>query len=272
MVEASSRDKILDFNNLKKNLLINGESFQLMAATNFTSSKLSSTTNDHFTGIVKLTDDYVCFDNLNRNKEFFCINNLNASQYSHFANNIGVSIYVRFGSSLNFEIPEIRPFDLNSDTPLNFLLLEKISIVQFNEYLSQFEKLLNGILNKELFSWRFKVYCTNKVKGKKDLLARSHSAALSSSQMTLVSENFFQIINLKKLNVNITGMVLLPEFIIFLGMNIFESDFDEIDNKLSNFFFSRKKDNFVHILDYYNIENKEDADTESDNVEEYIYV
>jgi hypothetical protein len=31
MVEASSRDKILDFNNLKKNLLINGESFQLMA-------------------------------------------------------------------------------------------------------------------------------------------------------------------------------------------------------------------------------------------------
>jgi hypothetical protein len=62
--------------------------------------------------------------------------------------------------------------------------------------------------------------------------------------MTLVSENFFQIKNLKKLNVNITGMVLLPEFIIFLGMNIFESDFDDIDNKLSNFFFSRKKDNF----------------------------
>jgi hypothetical protein len=37
-------------------------------------------------------------------------------------------------------------------------------------------------------------------------------------------------------------------------------------------FFSRKKDNFVNILDYYNIENKEDADTDSDNVEEYIYV
>ena len=69
MVEASSRDKILDFNNLKQNLLINGESFQLMATTNFTSSKLSS--NDHFTGIVKLNDDYVCFDNLSRNKEFF---------------------------------------------------------------------------------------------------------------------------------------------------------------------------------------------------------
>jgi hypothetical protein len=139
------------------------------------------------------------------------------------------------------EIPEIRLFDLNSDTPLNFLLLEKISNVQFNEYLSQFEKLLHGILNKELFSWRFKVYCTNKVKRKKDLLARSHSAALSSSQMTLVSEIFFHIFNLKKLNVNITRMVLLPEFIIFLGMNIFESDFDEIDNKLSNFFFEKER-------------------------------
>jgi hypothetical protein len=177
MVEASSRDKILDFNNLKKNLIINGESFQLMATTNFTSSKLSSNKNDHFTGIVKLNDGYVCFDNLNRNKEFFCINNLNDSQYSHFANNIGVSIYVRFGSSLNFEKPEIRPFNRNSDIPLNFLLLEKISNVQLNEYLSQFEKSLNGILNKELFSWRFKVYCMNKVKEKNNLIARSHTEA-----------------------------------------------------------------------------------------------
>jgi hypothetical protein len=80
MIEASSRDEIVDFNNLKKILIINGESFQLMATTNFTSSKLSSNKNDHFTGIVKLNDDFVCFDNLNRNKEFLSINNLNNNQ------------------------------------------------------------------------------------------------------------------------------------------------------------------------------------------------
>jgi hypothetical protein len=153
MVEASSRDEIVDFNNLKKILIINGESFQLMATTIFTSSKLSSNKNDHFTGIVKLNDDFVCFDNLNRNKEFLSINNLNNNQYSHFANNICVSIYVRSGSSLNFDIPQIKPFDRNLDTPLNFLLLEKLSNVQLNEYLAHFDKFLNGILDKELFSW-----------------------------------------------------------------------------------------------------------------------
>jgi hypothetical protein len=171
MVEASSSDEIVDFNNLKKILIINGESFQLMATTNFTSSKLSSNKNDHFTGIVKLNDDFVCFDNLNRNKEFLSINNLNNNQYSHFANNIGVSIYVRSGSSLNFDIPQIKPFDRNLDTPLNFLLLEKLSNVQLNEYLTHFDKFLNGILDKELFSWRFKVYSTNKLKEKKNYLA-----------------------------------------------------------------------------------------------------
>jgi hypothetical protein len=209
-----------------------------MATTNFTSSKLSSNKNDHFTGIVKLNDDYVCFDNLSRNKEFFCINNLNDS---HFAKNIGLSIYVRFSSRLNFEKPEIRPFDRSSDIPLNFLLLEKISDVQLNEYLSQFEKSLNGILNKELFSWRFKVYCMNKVKERNNLIARSHTEALSSSQRTLVSDNFLKIINLKNIHVNIIPMVLLAEFIIFLGMNIFDSDFDDIDNKLSNFFLRERR-------------------------------
>jgi hypothetical protein len=272
MVEASSRDKILDFNTLKKNIIINGESFQLMASTNFTSSKLSSNKNDHFTGIVKLNDDYVCFDNLSRIKEFFCINNLNASQYSHFANNIGVSIYVRFGSSLKFEKPEIRPFDRSSDIPLNFLLLEKISNVQLNEYLSQFEKSLNGILNKELFSWRFKVYCMNKVKERNILIARSHTQALSSSQSTIVADYFHKIIKMKDINVNIIPLVLLPEFIIFLGMNILDSDFDDIDNKLSNFFFTRKKNNPVNILDYYVTENKEDSETDNEANEEFIFV
>jgi hypothetical protein len=103
------------------------------------------------------------------------------------------------------------------------------------------EKSLNGILNKELFSWRFKVYCMNKVKERNNLIARSHTEALSSSQRTLVSDNFLKIINLKNIHVNIIPMVLLAEFIIFLGMNIFDSDFDDIDNKLSNFFLRERK-------------------------------
>ena len=78
----------------------------------------------------------------------------------------------------------------------------------------------------------------NKVKEKNNLIARSHTEALSSS---LVSENFLKIIYLKNLHVNIIPMVLLAEFIIFLGMNIFDSDFDDIDNKLSKFFLRDRK-------------------------------
>jgi hypothetical protein len=268
LVEASNRDNILDFNNLKKNLVINGASFQLMASTNFTNSKLSSNKNDHFTGIVKLNDDFVCFDNLDKEKKFISINNLDDNQYRHFANNIGVSIYVRLGSNLNFEIPQIKPFDRNLDTPLNFLLLEEISNVQLNEYLLHFEKFVNGILDNELFSWRFKVYCTKTLKNKNILFGRAHTEALSQSQVTHIANIFRIITNEKKFKVEVVALVLMPEFIIFLGMNIFDSDYDEIDNKLSTFAFKKKKDKLVNILDYYINENKE----ASDNVEEYIYV
>ena len=67
----------------------------------------------------------------------------------------------------------------------DYKLLEKITNVQLNEFLSQFEWFLNGILAKELFSWRFKVYCTNKRKEKNILNGRSHTVAVSWSNMTL---------------------------------------------------------------------------------------
>jgi hypothetical protein len=243
-----------------------------MASTNFTSSKLSANKDDHFTGIVKLNDYFVCFDNLDKEKKFISINNLVDNQYKHFANNIGVSIYVRFGSNLNFEIPQIKPFDRNLDTPLNFLILEQISNVQLDEYLLHFEKFVNGILDNELFSWRFKVYCTKKLKDKNILFGRTHSEAISRSQETHISNIFLKFTNEKKFKVDVVALVLVPEFIIFLGMNIFDSDYDEIDNKLSTFAFTKKKDNLVNILDYYINENKKDSVTDSGNVEEYIYV
>ena len=86
--------------------------------------------------------------------------------------------------------------------------------------------------------------------------------------MTHISNIFRIITNEKKFKVEVVALVLMPEFIIFLGMNIFDSDYDEIDNKLSTFAFKKKKDKLVNILDYYINENKE----ASDNVEEYIYV
>jgi hypothetical protein len=128
-------------------------------------------------------------------------------------------------------------------------------------------KFVNGILDNELFSCRFKVYCTYKLKDKKNLFGRAHTEALSQSQVTHISNIFLKITNEK-----IVALVLMLEFIIFLGMNIFDSDYDEIDNKLSTFAFKKKKDNLVNILDYYKNENKEASKTESDNVEEYIYV
>ena len=34
-------------------------------------------------------------------------------------------------------------------------------------------------------------------------------------------------------------------------MDIFNTEFDDIDNKLCNFLFYKKKFNFVNIMDYY---------------------
>ena len=101
------------------------------------------------------------FDNLNKKKEFIP---LNSCQYSYYASDIGVSIYVRFGPILESDIPEIRPFDRVTDIPFNFLLLAKVSDEKLKEYLVNFEKLLISILKKELFSWRFKLFCLNKKK------------------------------------------------------------------------------------------------------------
>jgi hypothetical protein len=81
----------------------------------------------------------------------------------------------------------------------------------------------------------------NKVKERNILIARSHTQALSSSQSTIVADYFHKIIKMKDINVNIIPLVLLPEFIIFLGMNILDSDFDDIDNKLSNFFLRERR-------------------------------
>ena len=64
LVQTSSGNKIVDFNKISEKKIINGDSFQLMAATNHTSCQLSSNKKDHFTGIVKLNDKFVCFDNL----------------------------------------------------------------------------------------------------------------------------------------------------------------------------------------------------------------
>ena len=89
---------------------------------------------------------------------------LNSCQYSYYASDIGVSIYVRFGPILESDIPEIRPFDRVTDIPFNFLLLAKVSDEKLKEYLVNFEKLLISILKKELFSWRFKLFCLNKKK------------------------------------------------------------------------------------------------------------
>ena len=85
---------------------------------------------------------------------------LNSCQYSYYASDI----YVRFGPILESDIPEIRPFDRVTDIPFNFLLLAKVSDEKLKEYLVNFEKLLISILKKELFSWRFKLFCLNKKK------------------------------------------------------------------------------------------------------------
>jgi hypothetical protein len=86
--------------------------------------------------------------------------------------------------------------------------------------------------------------------------------------MAHISNNFLKITNEEKFKVDVIALVLMAEFIIFLGMNIFDTDYDEIDNKLSNFVFKRKKDNLVNILDFYINENTDETDKEI----EYIFV
>jgi hypothetical protein len=76
--------------------------------------------------------------------------------------------------------------------------------------------------------------------------------------MAHISNNFLKITNEEKFKVDVIALVLMAEFIIFLGMNIFDTDYDEIDNKLSNFVFKRKKDNLVNILDFYINENTDE--------------
>ena len=86
--------------------------------------------------------------------------------------------------------------------------------------------------------------------------------------MAHISNNFLKITNEEKFKVDVIALVLMAEFNIFLGMNIFDTDYDEIDNKLSNFVFKRKKDNLVNILDFYINENTDETDKEI----EYIFV
>ena len=86
--------------------------------------------------------------------------------------------------------------------------------------------------------------------------------------MAHISNNFLKITNEEKFKVDVIALVLMAEFIIFLGMNIFDTDYDEIDNKLSNFVFKRKKDNLVNILDFDINENTDETDKEI----EYIFV
>ena len=43
----------------------------------------------------------------------------------------------------------------------------------------------------------------------------------------------------------------MPEFIIFLSMDIFNKEFDDFDNKLCNFLLFFFKENFLNIMDYY---------------------
>ena len=58
----------------------------------------------------------------------------------------------------------------------------------------------------------------------------------------------------------------MPEFIIFLGMNLFDSNYDGIDNNLSNFFFMKKNKNFKNIIDM-----NENVDF-NDEEDECIYI
>ena len=188
---------------------------------------------------------------------------LNSCQYSYYASNI----YVRFGPILESDIPEIRPFDRVTDIPFNFLLLAKVSDEKLKEYLVNFEKFLISILKKELFSWRFKFFCLNKKILKDILCGRSHCGALSQYQATVVSTSLLDQLKVYNLHLSVVAAVFLPEFIIFLGMNLFDSNYDDIDNKLSNFFMKKNK-NLKNIIDYYMNENVDSNDEE----DECIYI
>ena len=100
------------------------------------------------------------------------------------------------------------------------------------------------------------------------LCGRSHCGALSQSQATIVSTSLLDQLKVYNLHLSVVAAVFLPEFIIFLGMNLFDSNYDDIDNKLSNFFFMKKNKNLKNIIDYYMNENVDSNDEE----DECIYI
>ena len=102
----------------------------------------------------------------------------------------------------------------------------------------------------------------------KDILCgRFHCGALSQSQATIVSTSLLDQLKVYNLHLSVIAAVFLPEFIIFLGMNLFDSNYDDIDNKLSNFFMKKNK-NLKNIIDYYMNENVDSNDEE----DECIYI
>ena len=80
----------------------------------------------------------------------------------------------------------------------------------------------------------------NKKRLKDILCGRSHCGALSQSQVIIVSTNLFDQLKVYNLHLTVVAALFMPEFIIFLGMNLFDSNYDDIDNKLSNFFLWKK--------------------------------
>ena len=163
-----------------------------------------------------------------------------------------------------YDLPQIIPFDKFRDIPYNFLVISNIDEYNFLKYLTDFEKFMEGILKKELFSWRYRIFLSNVRKYLDNLNERAHIVALSNTQQLKASSHFndylkkneqtFEIYfteHKKRKSEELITLVLMPEFIIFLSMDIFNTEFDDIDNKLCNFLFFKKKENFKNIMDYY---------------------
>ena len=60
-----------------------------------------------------------------------------------------------------YDLPRIIPFDKRRDIPYNFLVILNIQECKFIKYLTDFEKFMEGILKKELFSWRYRIFLSN---------------------------------------------------------------------------------------------------------------
>ena len=209
--------------------------------------------NNHFTGLLNTRNGFVFFDDLDKSKSLTLINEENSTR---FADRISFGVYVNMGNkdSSLYDLPQIIPFDKFRDIPYNFLVISNIDEYNFLKYLTDFEKFMEGILKKELFSWRYRIFLSNVRKYLDNLNERAHIVALSNTQQLKAShfndylkknKQTFEIYfteHKKRKSEELITLVLMPDLLFFCRWTfLIQNSTISITNYVIFFFLKKKK-------------------------------